>query len=112
MSRKRGKPRRCTGPTRNKELALQCYREWLDGKTVVEIGRRRGWAIQRGSSDEKERWCSTAKRYISDGEKEHERLGRLREATFGIQYKKPARRELSRRKATMNEPEGSVNETQ
>lgn len=85
MKRKVGRP------GRDLKVALDCVKEWLEGETEVEIGLRRGWKIQEDFY-ETPRLCRRAHRYIKDGMNEYIRKRRLREQTFGIEFKEPVRR--------------------
>ena len=78
-------------PGRDPKVALDCAKEWLEGETEVEIGRRRGWKFQEDFY-ETPRLCRRAHRYIKDGMNEYIRKRRLREQTFGIEFKEPVRR--------------------
>jgi len=82
-------------PGRDEEVALACYKEWLRGKTEVEIGEERGWALQEDYHGTK-RFCKTAHRYIKKGEEIYERKRKLAEEAFDLKSKAPIRRKRER----------------
>lgn len=76
-------------PTRDLEIALDCYMRYLNGQTETQIGLHYHW--KRRKSDLGRLQCMTARRHIRDGEKIYARKGLLREEVFGIKFNEPVR---------------------
>lgn len=76
-------------PSRDPEVALDCYLRYLNDQTDSQIGLHYHW--KRRKDDHGRLQCMTARRHIGEGKKIYERKGLLREETFGIKFNMPVR---------------------